>query len=203
MEYSQIEKGFGLNADMIIHMPYLVKRAKKASYIIEIGVYRGEGSTAALSYGLNLSKKQDKLMISIDLEDRMIFKPTLNYWSFLQGNSMNIYTVYDVKRISANRVPDIIYIDTTHNYNQLKKELCLWKDIIGEETILIFHDIWMEGKYNPMSKAIQELSVEKNWVFEIITKESCGLGILYNPENKIMREELLEIMENKEPWRYK
>jgi hypothetical protein len=133
----------------------------------------------------------------------MIFKPTLNYWSFLQGNSMNIYTVYDVKRISANRVPDIIYIDTTHNYNQLKKELCLWKDIIGEETILIFHDIWMEGKYNPMSKAIQELSVEKNWVFEIITKESCGFGALYHPDNFIMKSILSEKIEPNHPWRFK
>lgn len=201
--YKTAVKGCGLNADMIVHMPFLVEQAKQSSVIVELGVYRGEGSTAALSYGLSLSPFEDKLMISIDLEDRIMIRPSYSYWKSLLGDSREMTTLEKAKELIGNRKVDIIYIDTTHSYKQLLQELRVWDNLATDETIFIFHDVWMEGRYNDMTRAIMELAVWKDWVFEYVTKESCGMGILYSPFNKRMKEAQDKIMNTTEPWRYK
>lgn len=202
-KYENFLSGYGLNSDIIVHMPFLSNLASKVSFIIELGTYKGEGSTVALVHGLSSSSEPNKIMFSIDKEDRVSIVPQVNYWHFIKGNSMNIEIVEAIKKDTCNKELDILYIDTTHSYLQLKAELGIWDFIISKETILLFHDIWMAGNYNSMTRAILEYAALKDWVFEIITKESCGLGALYHPDNLIMKSILSEKIEPNLPWRFK
>ena len=75
---------------------------------------------------------------------------------------------------------DLIFIDTVHTYEHLKKELELWEPLAVGDCKWLFHDTWMGGVYNPMTDAIKEFARNSNgkWEYSDITRECNGLGAL-------------------------
>jgi hypothetical protein len=74
---------------------------------------------------------------------------------------------------------DLIMIDTIHEYDFLKQELEMWKQLAHDKTIWLFHDTWMFGQYNHMTDAIKEFAQKDGrWEYVDITKEAHGLGAL-------------------------
>jgi len=170
--------------DIWPHMPFLEECASKAGIIIEIGVGHGNGSTRAFARGLERSTAEFKLHVGVDIDpERPQLKPRYPYWREIHGPSEDKTTVAQVAGIlwQASRLSDdadIIFIDTAHTYEQMKKELPLWEPFTGPITLWIFHDTWMNGEYNHMTDAIKEFAAAHGWEYEDYSKESHGLGLM-------------------------
>jgi hypothetical protein len=113
-------------SDINEHLPTLKKYAEECDHITEMGV-RYIVSTYALLMG------KPKKMISYDIND-CHWKPIqeavkdVTDFEFRIGNTLEIEI----------EPTDLLFIDTLHNYNQLKKEL----ELHGHKArkYLIFHD---------------------------------------------------------------
>jgi cephalosporin hydroxylase len=172
------------NVDIAPHMPMLEEFASKACFILEIGCGAGNGSCRAFRRGLARSpiSPELKLHISIDINEAhpAYDRPTEDYWFKVSGDSRT-KEVYDevldviVKQL-GDGVPDIIFIDTDHNYEQMKAELELWGRLAHSSTIWLFHDTWMMGPYNHMTDAIKEYAAAHNLVYKDLATYSHGLG---------------------------
>lgn len=112
--------------DINEHLPTLMRFAKECDHITEMGV-RGIVST----YGLLMGKP--KTMISYDICDcdwlpvRAMVQHDTNF-TFIQADT----------RECVIEPTDLLFIDTLHNYNQLKIELSRHADKVNK--YLIFHD---------------------------------------------------------------
>lgn len=175
--------------EMVEHMPFLTYLAEHAANILEIGAGHGNGSTRAFERGLKNSEHAGKshlTHITVDIDpERPHLKPvsTENYhYRAVIGDSRCSQTY--AANLSDFR-PDIIYIDTEHTYDVLKKELgaLTAAGLIWYGTVLVFHDTWMFGKYNTMTDAIKEWCEEQFWIFKDLTRESHGMGVVYTPNS--------------------
>ena len=164
--------------DIVHHMPFLEQCAAGAGIILEIGCGHGNGSTRAFARGLEWSTHRHKLHIIVDHDpDRPQVKPTYDYYAIVHGPSESPETARMVRDMMLG-TPDIIFIDTDHTYEQMKKELEVWSPFAGPDTLWIFHDTWMFGEYNHMTDAIKEFAAENGWVFVDFSPASHGLGLM-------------------------
>jgi len=167
--------------DIKLLLPILADRTKGADFILEIGCAFGDGSTTVFKKLMEENRRKNKLYISVDLEDVIIpeYRPVGSWWHLVLGDSRKLETLQKVQDIAKNKLADVIFIDTEHNYNIMEKELEVWKNISHDKTIWMFHDTWMSGKYNPMTDAIKKF-VERNprWRYEDLSEENNGLGAL-------------------------
>lgn len=162
--------------DIAAHMPVLTEYARNASFVLELGIGQGDGSTAALVQGLMESKAVNPLMISVDREAEGFVRPAAPFWCFVQGDTTDKETMIDVGELSWGRSADLIFIDTEHTPEQIWRELSLWNWLASRSTIWLFHDTWMMGEYNPMTDAIKEYAARNGWRYDDLSKESHGLG---------------------------
>ena len=66
-----------------------------------------------------------------------------------------------------------------HNYPILKQELEVWKELAHDKTLWLFHDTWMQGRYNHMTDAAKEfVLIDTRWEYKDITQNNNGLGAL-------------------------
>lgn len=162
-----------LDGDINQHLPILYEYAKKCNSVTEFGV-RYIVSTWAFLYA-NPSK-----MISYDIADPSLWGASIDEVYSLKGST-------DFKFIKASTLDikieetDLLFIDTLHTYNQLKREL----DLHAKKCLkyLIFHDTETFGKYGEdgkegIQKAIDELITKNEWEYELIKKNNNGLTIL-------------------------
>lgn len=165
--------------DIDNYMPLLEKLAAESAFILELGVGEGDGSTLAFQRGLERSStRKRKLHISVDIAPdlRPQYKPTQDYWRMVIGDSREPKTLFQVKHLCGDNVPDIIFIDTDHTYEQMDAELKMWSCLAGENTVWLFHDTYMFSVYNPMADAIKEFAQKNGWVYEDIDTSPHGLA---------------------------
>lgn len=168
------------NFDIEKLMPIIEEYASKAKFVLEIGPAKGNGSTIAIERGLERSPNRHKMFVSVDIRDYMEYKPKLDYWFFVLGDSRSKDTVWDVSNLCfRGEIPDLIFIDTVHTYEQMKVELETWWEASTLETTWLFHDTWMMGEYNHMTDAIKEFAEEHGLVYEDVTTDSHGLGAMH------------------------
>lgn len=175
---------------MEYHFDKLIELAKDKNVIIDVGVNEGSGTTRAFLKAMEQNPSEDKILIGIDFEDKIVDRPLVPYWKFIIGDSQSEETIikcmealqkkdlFERDEILNFRKADIIMIDTVHSYNFIKKELPLWNQLADKNTIWLFHDTFMFDCYNPMTDAIKEFAAENNWEFTEITPKSHGLGML-------------------------
>lgn len=166
--------------DIAYHMPFLEAWASKAAIVVELGCGHGNGSTRAFARGLERSDAPNKLFISVDQDSRRPdLIPMLPYWHIIHGPSESGETVARVLPLLKGQHANIIFVDTHHTYDQLKKELRVWQPLVGHGTIWLFHDTHMFGVPNEMVDAIHEYVKEHpGWEYIEVTKESHGMGML-------------------------
>ena len=163
-------------SDIHQHLPTLMKYASECEHITEMGV-RGIVSTFALLMG------EPKRMISYDI----------NWANGIEGlvkevnqNGIDFdFRIADTTTLTIAET-DLLFIDTLHNYNQLKKELELHSH--KARKYLIFHDTtsfeWIgesyEGKVDEKGiwPAIEELLEEGKWEIKERYTNNNGLTIL-------------------------
>jgi hypothetical protein len=166
--------------DMIVHMPLLEEKAKKCNgFVLELGCLHGTGSTRAFRRGLK-KNGGERLMVTVDMDPLMpdLDVPWEEWWHKVLGRTEDERTFEAVEKLCKGREAGVIFIDTDHTYEQMQKELELWKGLAGPDTVWLFHDTFMFGGYNPMTNAIKEFAVREGLMFEEVTRESHGMGLM-------------------------
>lgn len=165
--------------DISLHLPTIKSIASTSFFTIELGPAKGDGSTVAILEGMQELSAKSSLFISVDRADYMEQKPKVPYWHLVIGDTRERSTVKKVQELSKERVADLIFIDTHHTYEQMSKELEVWSSLAGPDTYWLFHDTWMMGEYNPMTDAIKEYAKKYHLIYEDISEESHGLGVMH------------------------
>src|SRR5215471_13730645 len=141
------ESVLGIDGAIKPLMSIIEEYARKSNgFVLEIGPGRGTGSTWAIQQGLK--DHTNPLHVSVDHQDYMDWKPDVSWWFLVIGDSREHMTA--ALAVDDDRVPGLIFIDTDHNYEQMKDELQVWWPESNEETVWLFHDTYMLGKYNHM-----------------------------------------------------
>lgn len=191
-----------MRSDIEEHCPILTKYAAKSRRILELGPCYGDGSTKCLTWGIQQSKakEEDKLYVSVDIINQMDErnKPTMPYWHFILGDTGKKEIVDKILKQFPRVKFDLIFIDTDHGYDHMKKEMMFFPVLSHENTIWLYHDTYWNGQYNHMTDAIIEFC-PKTHQFINITKNSHGLGALYpkNYDKREIAEDLSRYSDNK------
>ena len=165
-----------LPSDINAHLPTLKKYAERCEHITELGV-RGIVSTWAFLMGM------PKTLISVDIVNPETIGHNLQE-VYDCAKDLNI----DFKFILGNDLEieleqtDLMFIDTLHTYDHLKKELTLLSSKVNKYIIL--HDtvaFGIQGEDNGkglLQAMIEFLKENKNWKIEEQFFYNNGLTIL-------------------------
>lgn len=137
------------NRDMYPHLEALTGFAAEAGSIIELGV-RGGVSTWALLDGL----PENGRMWSVDI-DLCVVPPRVSLdarWTFILGDDTDPYVQDDLPRQA-----DLVFIDTSHEYEHTVTELLFALTRIPKRILL--HDANWPG----VSRAVSEFLLTHEW----------------------------------------
>lgn len=165
-------------SDIYLHLPRFVALCEEveAKTVIELGT-RGGVSTIAWLYGL---EKTDGHLWSVDIDPAPEFSH--ERWSFLQGNDLDPEIV--------RQLPDaeIVFIDTSHQYEQTLAELNVYKWKVKPGGRIVLHDTELAHPMGvaaipryPVKTAVEEFCFENNLHWTNFP-ECFGLGIIAIPE---------------------
>jgi len=159
--------------DINEHLPTLRKYASSVNHVTEFGVRRGVSTTALLA-------GKPKVLRSYDINNTR-FKSYKLYKKVAKGTDF-VFIKADVLKIKIDPT-DLLFIDTRHTYDQLKKELSLHANKVRR--YIIFHDtitfgnVGGDGKSPGLVQAIEEfLQKNKKWKVDKIYKNNNGLYII-------------------------
>lgn len=171
----QYEKLCETPSDIYEHLPtfVLLVESQNAEHVLELGTRSGV-STVAWLYGLELT---DGRLTSVDLEPAPKIGP-YDRWTFVQGNDLNPDLICGLDRA------DIVFIDTTHFYEQTVSELNLYRWLVKVGGIMVLHDTELiRPEYAPASptypvkKAVKEFCDANG--YDVTFHKNCnGLGII-------------------------
>lgn len=166
-------------SDIRLHVPRLARivRERNAQHVIELGT-RGGVSTVAFLAGLSYT---GGALTSCDLDERPDFGGDVPRWAFVRGNDL------DPDVLAQMSPADIVFIDTSHLYEQTLAELRAYRPMLRPNSIFILHDTELphpagedERIAFPVRKAIERYCAEErlewcNW------SGSHGLGMIEVP----------------------
>ena len=125
-------------SDINEHLPVLFKYASNVSHITECGVSE---CTSSYAFALALKGKPLSKLIQID-----IFRhPAVTVFQRDCRNE-NINTIFYQQSdlVCPIEPTELLFIDTLHNYGQLKRELYRWNPYVSK--YIIMHDTVIDGE---------------------------------------------------------
>lgn len=154
----------------------ILKLMPKKCTCAEVGVAEGEFSNKILNV------VQPKLLYLIDKFDGFIAYMPFNYTSENHQEFINnrfkdysIKTIKDLSWYAISRLPDklcdFIYIDASHQYEDVVRDIQAAKNKIKDNGLLIFNDYKMcdhlakNFHHYGVCKAVNEFCIEDNWEF--------------------------------------
>lgn len=147
------KKACAAKTDINEHLPTIYEYAKRCDHITEMGVRDGQ-STSAFLYAA------PKKLISYDLYK----DPNVEIWFNVAKDQGHDYHYIEANTLEIEIEPtEFLFIDTLHQYGQLKKELKLHADKVSR--YIAFHDTVTYGQWG------QDPSVEFGY--------SGGMGIAF------------------------
>ncbi len=156
-----------IESDIYQHLPKLREYADKCNHITEMGVRWGVSLYAFLSS--NASK-----VIAYDIVDVRV------KYGVPEFDKLTLICA-DILKIEIEQT-DFLFIDTAHNYKQLKKELALHADKVNK--YIGFHDTETfgingdDGQMGLMPAIDEFLLNNPEWVIEYQVKFNNGLTII-------------------------
>lgn len=163
-------------SDIYQHLPTLVEMVHElhASHVIELGTRTGV-STVAFLHALRATEGR---LTSVDIDER----PDIGEherWEFVQGDDLDPDVVEQLDEA------DIVFIDTSHLYEQTRRELNTYRWLVRPGGLMVLHDTELfrpetaqvgEPPF-PVRKAIDEFIAETGFAFKNFT--GCnGLGVI-------------------------
>lgn len=156
---------------------YNLVKSLNAKLVLELGVNTGESTIALLEAVAATGGK----LVSVDQQDLVQTRPMLEKygltgrWEFHKMDDIKFGLEVWPKGVQA----DIIFVDTSHQYAQTKREIEVFEPLLRPGGIMVFHDTvsYHKGVQVPISEF---LVTHKGWPYE--NRKNCnGLGILRKP----------------------
>lgn len=169
--YNEFMVASSRQSDINQHLPLLYKLANEVKHVTEFGVRDGQSTRAFLA--------ADCILRSYDLYiDNNVKK------LFDLAHASSLDKKYEAGNSIAMEIEptDMLFIDTDHNYNQLKKELELHHNKVSK--YIVMHDTTTYGgpsQGDPIGliPAIMEfLVINKNWSINYYVRHNNGLTVL-------------------------
>ena len=178
--FKQYISSMNTQSDINEHLPVLLNLAKECDHITEMGVRSGMSTRAFLN-----SKAK---LISYDIEEN---EEVLKIINFARDSNKEVeFIKADVREIDIEET-DLLFIDTLHTYNQLKKELELHGN--KSKKYIVFHDTITYGlkdevecetnKHGLLPAIIEFLIDNKHWRFKKFFTNNNGLTVLERVQN--------------------
>lgn len=168
-------------SDIVEHLPTFVELCIElnAQKVIELGVRAGV-STVAWLHGLEFTGGH---LWSVDISAGGSSLIPADRWTFIQGNDLDLEVL--------DRLPelvDIVFIDTTHSFEQTDKELRAYAPHVRSGGRIVLHDTQVEHPELvdplpafPVKRAIDIFCDQQGWTWTNATNNN-GLGIIEVPE---------------------
>ena len=165
-------------SDIYMHLPRLVALVEElqAEHVIELGTRTGV-STIAWLYAL---ERTGGRLTSVDIAAR----PSIGdheHWTFIQSDDLNPLL------LGALRPAEIVFIDTSHLYEQTRAELNIYRHLVKPGGVLVLHDTMLERPEGapplprfPVRTAVAEFCEAEG--FEWVNFPDCwGLAVIKIP----------------------
>ncbi len=162
-------------SDIVGHLPrfYEMVTSRDAKHVIELGTRTGV-STIAWLYALEQTGGR---LTSVDI-DSMPEIGTFNHWTFIQGDDLDRHI------FGALDPADIVFIDTSHLYEQTLRELYLYRHLVNPGGLLVCHDTQLARPEGapvrpafPVRTAIEEFCEAEGLRWFEYT-DSWGVGVI-------------------------
>jgi predicted O-methyltransferase YrrM len=160
-------------SDIYLHLPRFHALAQNVEHVIELGCRSGV-STVAWLHGLEGHGR----LTSVDIDPAPPIG-VFEHWSFIQGDDL------DPAVIDQIEPADIVFIDTSHLYEQTLKELHTYRWLVKPGGLLVLHDTELAVPETapvghplfPVRKAVDEFITETGLPVTFI-KECWGLAVI-------------------------
>ncbi len=175
-----------IESDINEHLPLLtiLTYLKKPKIIIELGVRAGLSTQAFIAY---TEENKDSKLYSYDVRkiqakshykncgilERLPDANTYDCWEFRKGDSLEVHNDWKTESI------DILFIDTKHKTEQIRKELEAWRTKIKPDGLILMHDVTLEKA--ELKKGIKMFQDNHPSFKYIECSYNNGLGILFQP----------------------
>jgi len=136
-------------------LKWLAKQAKKHRRIVEIGSYQGRSTCA-------LAQNTKGVVYAVDdfIGPRDKQNLGLPVFELFCGNLLPeiqsgrvIPVVSNHSEVDLNVSPDMVFIDGSHEYQDVKRDITTWKNRIGDGGLLCGHDI----QFPQVQQAVKEV----------------------------------------------
>ena len=160
--------------DINEHLPMLYYLAQQCDHVTEFGVRTG-ASTLAFLHGL---QGRPATLRSYDINDQYGVQDSLTKWTRVEW-TFSICSTLLITRIEPT---DLLFVDTLHNYDQVRQELALHGD--AARRWIVFHDTETFGTVGDdggrgINQAITEwLEAKPEWRIVYRTHRNNGLTVI-------------------------
>jgi hypothetical protein len=160
--------------DINEHLPMLYFLAQQCDHVTEFGVRTG-ASTLAFLHGL---QGRPATLRSYDINDQYGVQDSLTRWTRVEW-TFSICSTLSITRIEPT---DLLFVDTLHNYDQVRQELALHGD--AARRWIVFHDTETFGLTGDdggrgINQAITEwLEAKPEWRIVYRTHRNNGLTVI-------------------------
>ena len=160
--------------DINEHLPMLYFLAQQCDHVTEFGVRTG-ASTLAFLHGL---QGRPATLRSYDINDQYGVQDSLTRWTRVEW-TFSICSTLSITRIEPT---DLLFVDTLHNYDQVRQELALHGD--AARRWIVFHDTETFGTIGDdggrgINQAITEwLEAKPEWRIVYRTHRNNGLTVI-------------------------
>jgi predicted O-methyltransferase YrrM len=162
-DYTSLDHFAYDQVDMAPHFRTLIRYARECRTIIEWGV-RGGVSTWAFLDGL----PEDGLLVSVDINDCVVPRRVSQdpRWVFIVGDDLD-----PAVRAQLPPTADIVFIDTSHTYEQTVAELEIAPDYRPDR--IVMHDV----NQPQVRQAVDEFCAREGWTMAAY-EDPYGLATL-------------------------
>lgn len=160
--------------DINEHLPMLYFLAQQCDHVTEFGVRTG-ASTLAFLHGL---QGRPATLRSYDINDQYGVQDSLTRWTRVEW-TFSICSTLSITRIEPT---DLLFVDTLHNYDQVRQELALHGE--AARRWIVFHDTETFGTVGDdggrgINQAITEwLEAKPEWRIVYRTHRNNGLTVI-------------------------
>jgi hypothetical protein len=160
--------------DINEHLPMLYFLAQQCDHVTEFGVRTG-ASTLAFLHGL---QGRPATLRSYDINDQFGVQELLTRWTRVEW-TFSICSTLSISRIEPT---DLLFVDTLHNYDQVRQELALHGE--AARRWIVFHDTETFGVTGDdggrgINQAIDEwLQAKPEWRIVYRTHRNNGLTVI-------------------------
>jgi predicted O-methyltransferase YrrM len=119
--------------------------------IVEVGVYEG----LSLSYIIEPCRNNRNTIYAVDYIYRKELKDNIAKWNAEKFTQMLTMPSVEAAKLFANDYLDMVFIDASHHYLDVKSDITAWLPKVKKDGILAGHD-W-QNNWPGVDQAVEEL----------------------------------------------